>query len=186
MTWHGRCGTIVVKFQYESPPPKKKPGYARAGYRSISNRWQLHVHISGWQAKGIHSSAPAECALTSSPFFSFSGLLTFSKHATVTAAQRGGGKKSLPPSPWEWRDHVQHFWVDYALKDESSISVAPQSLLILFNYRSLFPKWGHCSCTVRHPFTTLGVFMIYNNLPAVGRLGVGGSTCVTTTRSVSA
>lgn len=23
MTWHGRCGTIVVKFQYESPPPKK-------------------------------------------------------------------------------------------------------------------------------------------------------------------
>lgn len=119
-------------------------------------------------------------------FFSFSGLLTFSKHATVTSAQRGGEQKSLPPSPWEWRDHVQHFWVDYALKDESSISVAPQSLLILFNDRPLFPKWGHCSCTVRHPFTTLGVFMIYNNLPAVGRLGVGGSTCVTTTRSVSA
>lgn len=23
MTWHGRCGTIVVKFQYESPPKKK-------------------------------------------------------------------------------------------------------------------------------------------------------------------
>lgn len=159
MTWHGRCGTIVVKFQYESPPQKKKPHYARAGYRSVSNRWQLHVHISGWQAKGIHSSAPAECALASSPFFSFSGLLTFSKHATVTAAQRGGGKKSLPPSAWceeimsSTFGSTMHWRMNQAFR-----LPPPQSLLILFNYRSLFPKWGHCSCTVRHPFITLGVF----------------------------
>lgn len=68
---------------------------------------------------------------------------------------------------------VQRFCVDYALKNEAGISVAPQSLMILFNYR--FPKWGHYSCPPRHLFTTFGFSLICNNLPAVGRLGGEGA-----------
>lgn len=185
MTWHGRCGTIVVKFQYESPPQKKT--------WLSSCRLPLHLkQVTGarphfWMTSKKGSTALHQRSVCSLPhyFIFFFRFVDIFKTCNCHCCSTGREKKNHFPSAWEWRDHVQHFWVDYALKDESSISVPPQSLLI-FNYRSLFPKWGHCSCTVRHPFTTLGVFMIYNNLPAVGRLGAGGSTCVTTTWSVSA
>lgn len=177
MTWHGRCGTM---WNFNTNPPKR-PAHKETWlhYRSISlNRCTCSAEPRA-RFRMTRKRDPQLCASGACahflPFFFF--WWHFQNMQPSLLLSEEGKKKTHFPSAWEWRDHVQHFWVNYASKDESSILVVPQSLLILFNFPSLFPKLGHYSCTVRHPFTTLGVFLICNNLPAAGWQG---STCVTT------
>lgn len=58
-------------------------------------------------------------------FFFFFRFVDIFKTCNCHCCSAGRGKKITTTISVVWRDHVQHFWVDYALKDESSISVAP-------------------------------------------------------------